>query len=114
MAAAETDVNVALPDLASPARPPEPSWDSVAGKLLRERFLLTALELYLELEERGRDLPVLKEYFSNPVHFEAKTAAETHPQGGPGMCEYWGAAGWGVGCHGGLSKAGGGWGRAWG
>lgn len=77
-----------LPDLPSPARPPEPSWDSVAGKLLRERFLLTALELYLELEERGRDLPLLKEYFSNPVHFEAKAAAEPHSQGGAGMCEY--------------------------
>lgn len=85
MATGEPDVMMVSPDPPSPARPPEPSWDGVAGKLLKEKFLLTALELYLELEERGRDLPVLKEYFSNPVHFEART--DPHPQAGPGMCE---------------------------
>ena len=68
--------------------PIELTWECVADKLIREKLLLTVLELYLELQEKGRDLLVLKEYFSNPINFEVKSAVETHLYGGSGLCEY--------------------------
>lgn len=46
------------------------SWDSVAAKLLRDNYILTALELYTEFIESGRELPRLRDYFSNPGNFE--------------------------------------------
>lgn len=46
------------------------SWDSIASKLLRDNYILTALELYTEFIESGRDLPRLRDYFSNPGNFE--------------------------------------------
>ncbi|KAF7407686.1 hypothetical protein HZH66_002223 [Vespula vulgaris] len=46
------------------------SYEEIATKLLNEKFLLTALELHAELCEAGRELPILKEYFSNPCNFE--------------------------------------------
>ncbi|XP_054287320.1 RAB11-binding protein RELCH homolog [Macrosteles quadrilineatus] len=42
----------------------------VANKLLKDRFLLTALELHSELVECGKEIPKLKEFFSNPGNFE--------------------------------------------
>ncbi|XP_069112711.1 RAB11-binding protein RELCH homolog isoform X2 [Argopecten irradians] len=48
----------------------ESSWDSIAHKLLRENFMLTALEFHTELIESGRELPRLRDYFSNPGNFE--------------------------------------------
>ena len=46
------------------------SWDSIAAKLLRDNYTLTALELYTEFIESGRELPRLRDYFSNPGNFE--------------------------------------------
>ncbi|KAM9307861.1 RAB11-binding protein RELCH [Gastrophryne carolinensis] len=51
--------------------------DAVAAQLLRDQLLLTALELYTELLESGRELPRLRDYFSNPGNFERATAAAT-------------------------------------
>lgn len=48
----------------------EISWDNVATKLIKDNFILTALELYTEFIESGRDLPRLRDYFSNPGNFE--------------------------------------------
>ena len=44
--------------------------DNIAQKLLAGKFLLSALELHTELVETGRELPRLKEFFSNPNNFE--------------------------------------------
>ena len=46
------------------------SFDTIAVKLLKDNFILTALELHTELVESGRDLPRLRDFFSNPAHFE--------------------------------------------
>ncbi|KAG8571922.1 hypothetical protein GDO81_011829 [Engystomops pustulosus] len=47
--------------------------DAVAAQLLRDQLLLTALELHTELLETGRELPRLRDYFSNPGNFERPT-----------------------------------------
>lgn len=44
--------------------------DSIAAKLIKDNFVLTALELHTELLESGRELPRLRDYFSNPANFE--------------------------------------------
>ncbi|XP_024886133.1 lisH domain and HEAT repeat-containing protein KIAA1468 homolog [Temnothorax curvispinosus] len=46
------------------------SYEEMATKLLNEKLLLTALELHAELCEAGKELPVLREFFSNPNNFE--------------------------------------------
>ena len=46
------------------------SYEEIATKLLSERLLLTALELHAELCEADRELPVLRDFFSNPNNFE--------------------------------------------
>lgn len=46
------------------------SYGDVAKKLLNDRLLLTALELHYELIEAGKELPGLREFFSNPSNFE--------------------------------------------
>lgn len=46
------------------------SYEDMATKLLNEKLLLTALELHAELCEAGKELPILKEFFSNPNNFE--------------------------------------------
>uniref|UniRef100_A0A8C9S6D7 RAB11 binding and LisH domain, coiled-coil and HEAT repeat containing n=1 Tax=Scleropages formosus TaxID=113540 RepID=A0A8C9S6D7_SCLFO len=46
------------------------SVDAVAAQLLRDQYILTALELHTELLESGRELPRLRDYFSNPGNFE--------------------------------------------
>uniref|UniRef100_A0A8C5PZ53 RAB11 binding and LisH domain, coiled-coil and HEAT repeat containing n=1 Tax=Leptobrachium leishanense TaxID=445787 RepID=A0A8C5PZ53_9ANUR len=48
--------------------------DAVAAQLLRDQLLLTALELHTELLETGRELPRLRDYFSNPGNFERPAA----------------------------------------
>lgn len=45
-------------------------WDDFASALLEDGLTLTALELYTELLESGKDLQCLKDYFSNPGNFE--------------------------------------------
>lgn len=49
------------------------SYHEIAAKLVNDRLLLTALELHTELVESGRELPVLRDYFSNPGNFEVQT-----------------------------------------
>lgn len=54
----------------TPSESLEITWDIVASKLLKDNFILTALELHTELVESGRELPRLRDYFSNPGNFE--------------------------------------------
>lgn len=68
------------------------SVDAIAAQLLRDQYLLTALELHTELLESGRELPRLRDYFSNPGNFERQSG--TPPGfGAPGFP---GAAGLGA------------------
>ncbi|XP_076331644.1 RAB11-binding protein RELCH homolog isoform X1 [Tachypleus tridentatus] len=57
------------------------SLDKLAAKLLKDNFILTALELHTELLESGRELPRLRDYFSNPGNFEKQLQvnSETSP-----------------------------------
>ena len=45
----------------------------VADFLIREGFLLTALELHVELSEKGRPLTTLSQFFQDTKNFEAFT-----------------------------------------
>ncbi|KYM94013.1 hypothetical protein ALC62_15375 [Cyphomyrmex costatus] len=47
------------------------SYEEMAIKLLNEKLFLTALELHAELCEVGKEMPILKEFFSNPNNFES-------------------------------------------
>ncbi|XP_046607039.1 RAB11-binding protein RELCH homolog isoform X1 [Neodiprion virginianus] len=58
-------------DASQPANPTV-SYDDIATKLLNERLLLTALEMHAELCEAGSELPILRDYFSNPGNFETQ------------------------------------------
>ncbi|XP_033842036.1 RAB11-binding protein RELCH homolog isoform X3 [Periophthalmus magnuspinnatus] len=49
------------------------SVDVIAAQLLRDQYILTALELHTELLEAGRELPRLRDYFSNPGNFERQS-----------------------------------------
>ncbi|XP_011695145.1 PREDICTED: lisH domain and HEAT repeat-containing protein KIAA1468 homolog isoform X2 [Wasmannia auropunctata] len=53
------------------AAPRTISYEEMAAKLLNEKLLLTALELHAELCEAGKELPILREFFSNPNNFES-------------------------------------------
>ena len=55
------------------------SLDSLAARLLKESLLLTALELHTELTESGREIPRLRDYFSNPGNFERTKEDLTSP-----------------------------------
>jgi hypothetical protein len=58
--------------------------DIIASKLLQENLVLTALELHCELTENGRELTLLRDYFSNPVNFEhllIKPVTSSHSDG---------------------------------
>uniref|UniRef100_A0A3B3S1I6 RAB11 binding and LisH domain, coiled-coil and HEAT repeat containing n=1 Tax=Paramormyrops kingsleyae TaxID=1676925 RepID=A0A3B3S1I6_9TELE len=52
---------------------PRLSVDAIAAQLLRDQYILTALELHTELLEAGRELPRLRDYFSNPGNFERQS-----------------------------------------
>uniref|UniRef100_A0A8C8GF74 LisH domain-containing protein n=1 Tax=Oncorhynchus tshawytscha TaxID=74940 RepID=A0A8C8GF74_ONCTS len=54
------------------------SVDVIAAQLIRDHYILTALEFHTELLESGRELPRLRDYFSNPGNFERQTGT---PQG---------------------------------
>ncbi|XP_063779056.1 RAB11-binding protein RELCH isoform X2 [Pseudophryne corroboree] len=60
-----------VPAAGDPGRVP---LDAVAAQLLRDQLLLTALELHTEMLETGRELPRLRDYFSNPGNFERPAA----------------------------------------
>ncbi|XP_063768506.1 RAB11-binding protein RELCH homolog isoform X3 [Eleginops maclovinus] len=47
--------------------------DGIAAQLLRDQYILTALEFHTELLEAGRELPRLRDYFSNPGNFERQS-----------------------------------------
>ncbi|MEQ2171831.1 hypothetical protein GOODEAATRI_014621 [Goodea atripinnis] len=49
------------------------SVDVIAAQLLRDQYILTALEFHTELLETGRELPRLRDYFSNPGNFERQS-----------------------------------------
>ncbi|CAH2002758.1 unnamed protein product [Acanthoscelides obtectus] len=49
------------------------TYNEIAGKLLQDKFLLTALELHTELVEAGKEIRQLKDFFSNPGNFEFQT-----------------------------------------
>lgn len=46
--------------------------DDIGKKLLDGKFYLSALEFHTELVEVGKELPRLKEFFSNPANFEVQ------------------------------------------
>lgn len=46
------------------------SYEVIARQLVTDRFVLTALELHTELQEIGKPLIYLRDYFSNPGNFE--------------------------------------------
>ena len=48
-----------------------PNYVDIARKLLNDKLLLTALELHTELLESGKELALLKDFFSNPGNFES-------------------------------------------
>ena len=53
----------------------------VADFLLREGFLLTALELHVELNEKGKSLSSLTQFFQDSKNFEAfTTRSASSPQ----------------------------------
>ncbi len=69
----------APPQDSSPVKE-EPSYDAIATKLLKDHLALTALELHVELVESGRELPRLRDYFSNPGNFERQLEKESQLQ----------------------------------
>lgn len=71
------------------------SVDAIAAQLLRDQYLLTALELHTELLESGRELPRLRDYFSNPGNFERQsgTPPGMGAPGVPGAVGFGGAGG---------------------
>ncbi|KAI5617157.1 lisH domain and HEAT repeat-containing protein KIAA1468-like isoform X5, partial [Silurus asotus] len=83
----------AVPSGGEPARV---SVDAIAAQLLRDQYILTALELHTELLEAGRELPRLRDYFSNPGNFERQSAT-------PPACK---EQGLGLGAAGALNRAG--------
>lgn len=87
----------AAPGAGSGAEPPRVSVDAIAAQLLRDQYILTALELHTELLEAGRELPRLRDYFSNPGNFERQSAT-------PPACKEPGL-GLGLGAAGALSKS---------
>ncbi|XP_038652465.1 RAB11-binding protein RELCH homolog isoform X3 [Scyliorhinus canicula] len=56
------------------AEAPRVPLDTIAAQLLRDQYVLTALEFHTELQEAGRELPRLRDYFSNPGNFERHTS----------------------------------------
>lgn len=46
------------------------SLDQIASYLLKQNYILTALELHTELAESGREVTRLRDFFSNPANFE--------------------------------------------
>jgi len=56
--------------------------NEIAKKLLKWKFLLSALEVHIELCERGREQPLLRDFFSNPGNFETSTRYDGISMGG--------------------------------
>lgn len=54
-------------------QPSDAEINEIAKRLLKWKFLLSALEVHVELCERGREQPLLRDFFSNPGNFESNT-----------------------------------------
>lgn len=52
------------------------SYEELGARLLEDRLLLSALELYAELGEAGHEILCLKQFFSNPGNFEKSAKTE--------------------------------------
>lgn len=50
--------------------------DHFAEFLLKEKYLLTALEFHYELLERGTSCGILRDFFSNPENFDHFESAQ--------------------------------------
>ncbi len=55
------------------------NWTEVGDNLIKSRLLLTALELHTELLENGREVPCLRDFFSNPGNFEFESLRAPSP-----------------------------------
>nr|XP_026499050.1 RAB11-binding protein RELCH-like isoform X1 [Vanessa tameamea] len=53
------------------------TYEDIATKLLKDNLFLSALELHTELVESGKELPQLREFFSNPGNFEQHVSRAT-------------------------------------
>ncbi|KAF5306430.1 hypothetical protein FQR65_LT07342 [Abscondita terminalis] len=53
------------------------TYQEIASKLINDRLLLTALELHTELVESGKELRLLRDYFSNPGNFEIQSQQDS-------------------------------------
>uniref|UniRef100_A0A672IGN7 Uncharacterized protein n=1 Tax=Salarias fasciatus TaxID=181472 RepID=A0A672IGN7_SALFA len=69
------------------------SVDTIAAQLLRDQYILTALEFHTELLEAGRELPRLRDYFSNPGNFERQSGTPPLRQPMPWACKVKGQPG---------------------
>ena len=78
---AEVDTITSENSLESPPGTGAITLDNVASKLLKDNFILTALELHTELVESGRELPRLRDFFSNPSNFERLKPPEASSPG---------------------------------
>uniref|UniRef100_A0A7N6FKZ5 LisH domain and HEAT repeat-containing protein KIAA1468 n=1 Tax=Anabas testudineus TaxID=64144 RepID=A0A7N6FKZ5_ANATE len=70
-------ISVAAPSAMAGPADTRVSVDVIAAQLLRDQYILTALEFHTELLESGRELPRLRDYFSNPGNFERQSVK--HP-----------------------------------
>ncbi|KAJ3611354.1 hypothetical protein NHX12_021370 [Muraenolepis orangiensis] len=68
-----TGVPPGVPMTTGTADPSRVPIDAIAAQLLRDQYVLTALELHTEMLEAGRELPRLRDYFSNPGNFERQS-----------------------------------------
>ena len=66
-------------------QPNDAEINEIAKKLLKWKFLLSALEVHVELCERGREQPLLRDFFSNPGNFETSTRYDGSSLGGISM-----------------------------
>lgn len=57
------------------------SLDQIGSTLLKQNFILTALEFHTELAETGRELPRLRDFFSNPANFEQQNTQSSYNSG---------------------------------
>ena len=51
-------------------------YEEMGARLIEDRLLLSALELYAELAEAGHEILCLKQFFSNPGNFEKSAKKE--------------------------------------
>ena len=62
-------------------------YQGIADRLIQDGYLLTALELHTELEERGKSLKSLKEFFESSSNFEKFTRQTSSQKKTPSPAE---------------------------